>query len=347
MLPRLLPWLLWLALAIGFIAWSALRTFHIGRMVLPRAEAAAIAIAIVVVGSLLLAWAWLLGFTIAKRAGWTAARSWVEVGWVRAVLVALFALAVALYHYGRHLEPRWLATRTIELGAPASERVRLVVISDLHAESWRAPWSRLAERVNAAAPDAVVFLGDSLNRREGLATFRRALAAIRAPHKLAVRGNWDVWYWSDLDLLAGTGFRWLDDERVSLELRGQRVELTGLAYADERDGAAGQRLLAAAPRASWRVLLYHTPDLVYDVPAADLYLAGHTHGGQIAIPFYGAFVTLSRFGKRFERGLRRAGPTQIYVHPGIGVEPIIPFRLGVRPEVTLFLLGELPARERH
>jgi predicted MPP superfamily phosphohydrolase len=88
------------------------------------------------------------------------------------------------------------------------------------------------------------------------------------------------------------------------------------------------------------VLLYHTPDLAPQVPSADLYLAGHTHGGQISLPFFGALVTLSRHGKRFERGRVQVGRTVVYTNPGIGVEPAIPLRLGVPPEVTLVRLGE-------
>ena len=89
-------------------------------------------------------------------------------------------------------------------------------------------------------------------------------------------------------------------------------------------------------------LLHHTPDLVEQVPSAALYLAGHTHGGQVSLPGFGALVTLSRYGKRFERGMSRVGATTVYVTPGIGVEPIVPVRFGVRPEVSLLLLGEAP-----
>ncbi len=340
---RLIPLLLWAALALGFLAWATLRTHHVGRMILPRSEAAAIAITIVVAGSLLASWTWLLAWSAAKRLGLAQGRSWVDRPAARLTLLALLALALLLFAYGRLLEPRWLATRTLRLGgAPAAgeEAVRVAVISDLHTEGWRRPWSELAERVNALDPDLVLLLGDTINRPAGLPALQRALAAMRARHgKLAVRGNWDVWYWHELPLLEGTGFRFLDDERVSLAIRGQRLELAGLRYADERDGRRGEELLRAAAPGSWRVLLYHTPDLVTEVPSADLYLCGHTHGGQISIPFYGALVTLSKHGKRFERGLRREGRTTVYVHPGIGVEPIVPVRLGVRPEVMLFQLG--------
>jgi predicted MPP superfamily phosphohydrolase len=70
--------------------------------------------------------------------------------------------------------------------------------------------------------------------------------------------------------------------------------------------------------------------------SVDLYCAGHTHGGQIAVPSYGALVTLSRFGKRYEAGLYREKSTTLYVNRGIGMEGGVPrVRFWSRPELTV------------
>ena len=68
------------------------------------------------------------------------------------------------------------------------------------------------------------------------------------------------------------------------------------------------------------VLLYHKPDLAYAARdrQINLYLAGHTHGGQVRMPFYGAIFTNSRYGKNFEMGLYHLGQTDLYVSRGIG-----------------------------
>jgi predicted MPP superfamily phosphohydrolase len=245
------------------------------------------------------------------------------------------------------VEPRWVTVQEVGLGGvlPEDRRpVRIAVISDLHAEGDREPWSGLAEQVNSTDPDLILMLGDTLNRSRALPVLRRILRRMRASHgKYAVWGNWETWYWSRLPLLEGTGFSWLHRRRVTKRIHGQTVHLVGLPFGNKTKGARAERLLARAPR-GWRIFLYHTPDLVMEVPSADLYLAGHTHGGQVAIPLYGALVTLSRFGKRFERGLYRVEQTHLYVNPGIGVEPAVPVRLGVRPEVTLITLGSPPRR---
>jgi predicted MPP superfamily phosphohydrolase len=248
--------------------------------------------------------------------------------------------------------------RTVELGrAPqagaAAKRtarpVRVAVISDLHMDADREPFTSLADHVNGADPDLILLLGDTLNSPRGLKTLRRSLRRMRARHgKFAVRGNWEVWYWSRLSVLKGTGFSWLRGRQVTRTIRGTTVHLTGLDYSDNLSPqtlARTMRRLGAARPAGWRLFLYHTPDLAEQVPAAQLYLAGHTHGGQISVPLFGALVTLSRHGKRYERGLTALGWRRwIYVNPGVGVEPMVPLRLGVRPEVTLFELGQPPVQ---
>ena len=75
----------------------------------------------------------------------------------------------------------------------------------------------------------------------------------------------------------------------------------------------------------------------------DLYLAGHTHGGQLRLPVFGALVTASSFGKRYEMGAYREGRTVLYVSRGIGLEGLgLPrARFLSPPEITLFtLVGE-------
>ena len=88
-----------------------------------------------------------------------------------------------------------------------------------------------------------------------------------------------------------------------------------------RDRARLRSPLPGSPKA-FTVLLYHSPDLF--PPAAelgiDLHLAGHTHGGQLRLPLFGAIVTSSAFWKRYEAGLYRRDGATLYVSRGIGVE---------------------------
>ena len=191
--------------------------------------------------------------------------------------------------------------------------------------------------IAAENPDLVVFTGDSLNSPDGLPVFKDCLTKIaRIAPTFAVRGNWDAWYWSDLDLFGGTGAYELRSEAVKIDVRGTTLRVAGVPVGQESQIG---RVLDAIPGDEFRVFLYHYPDEIMEVAQgkADLYCAGHIHGGQIALPFYGALVTLSRLGKRFEAGLYRVGETWLYVSRGIGMEggrmPRV--RFCARPEVTV------------
>ena len=118
-------------------------------------------------------------------------------------------------------------------------------------------------------------------------------------------------------------------------MRGSEIWLAGVAVGNER---AVPRVLEQRPADIFAIFLHHYPDEIREVSrqGVDLYCAGHTHGGQVALPFYGALVTFSRFGKRYESGLYREGLTALYVNRGIGMEGgALRVRFCARPEITV------------
>ncbi len=160
----------------------------------------------------------------------------------------------------------------------------------------------------------------------------------------AVKGNWDAWYFRDLERFAGTGARELDGDHVSLDIGGVTVHVAGAAFdhAELVDAA-----VRALPADGLAIVFYHAPypDLVAPerAPRVDLFCAGHVHGGQVALPGYGALITLSRFGERFERGFYPDADGfgfPFYVSRGIGMEggstPRV--RFPSRPEVAVIEL---------
>lgn len=251
------------------------------------------------------------------------------------------AVVVGLLSFGwSFIEADWLSETHLEVRTkklPTGMKVRVVHLSDLHVDQSRPLFSRTVERVNALKPDLLVFTGDSLNAAEGFEPFRAVLSGINAPMgRYAVRGNHDVNLWHAFDLFGGG---------VATELRGQPIELDaapiaicGTPYSDEVELLD---CVKAADPSSFMIAAYHTPDLV-ERTAPDLYLAGHTHGGQVRTPLYGALVTLSRFDKKYEMGRYDVGPTTLFVSRGVGVEPHAPrIRFLCRPEIAVIdLVGE-------
>ncbi|HEV3122270.1 MAG TPA: metallophosphoesterase [Isosphaeraceae bacterium] len=260
----------------------------------------------------------------------------------RGAILGLAALGLLCVAYGYFVEPNWLDVTHARIAtpklAPGTRPLRIVHISDLHCEAKPRLEEKLPELIARERPDIIVFTGDSLNTREGLPVFRACLTKLAtiAP-TFVVRGNWDAWYWSDLDLFGGTGARELNGEAVRVTVGGTPLWVAGVAVESED---RIPKVLAAMPPEELQVFLFHYPDEIMQVAEhpVDLYCAGHIHGGQVALPFYGALLTLSKYGKRFEAGLYRVRSTWLYVNRGLGMEggPRAPrVRFCARPEVTV------------
>lgn len=251
----------------------------------------------------------------------------------RQIVFGLAALGLTCIAYGAMIEPYWPEVTYLRLKGPGLQRpVRLVHLSDLHCDTHPRLEPRLPGLIAEQHPDAIFFTGDSINTREGLPILRQFLTALaRIAPTFVVMGNWDSWYWSDVHLFEGTGVHELDGEVV----RCGELAVGGVAVEHE---ARLPQVLKSLQKTPFSVLLFHYPDLIYEVAGkTDLYLAGHTHGGQVALPLYGAFITHSKYGKRFESGLFQVQGTSLYVNRGIGMEggQMPRVRFCARPEITV------------
>jgi predicted MPP superfamily phosphohydrolase len=274
--------------------------------------------------------------------------------WARRIGIPLAGLGLLCFAYGYLVEPYSLEVTRVRIGSPrlpaGTRPIRLVLFSDLHSDPAPRLEEVLPEAIAAEKPDLIVFTGDAVNSMEALPVFRECLERIsRIAPTFAVEGNWDTRVFGGRDIYGGTGARLLDGGAARVEVEGADLWLAGVPVGGED---RLEMALAGVPAGACTVFLYHMPDLVYDVARrrVDLYCAGHTHGGQVALPFYGALMTLSRFGKRFEAGLFRVEDTWLYVNRGIGMEgghaPRV--RFCARPELTVIEIapGPGPAAER-
>lgn len=257
--------------------------------------------------------------------------------------------------YGRYIEPYWVEVNVHIVPTPALHDTpfRIVQISDLHCDTEVRNEEEMVRRIGRLKPDVIVATGDFLNDASALPLLKRTLSQLEAPlGKFAVTGNFEARRWSDLDLFAETGFRLLRQDTVSVTKDDETITISGLGF-DRADG--WPELLADLPEDRFQLFLYHMPDLIEDVAdtGVDLYLCGHTHGGQVALPLYGALITFSKFGKKYESGLYQVGDTMLYVNRGLGFEPrpAPPVRFCARPEIAVFDLvpakAPAPNEERH
>lgn len=291
----------------------------------------------VVVGEFIVLVVWL-----AERLGKDVSKSQFAQRKVRVAFTALSLVLMLCFLYGYFIEPHWIEVTHFTLPTPKLTRgtnLTLVHLSDLHSEGWGHNEQALPSIVNRYKPDFIFLTGDYLNNRKSIAAVRKLVRRLRAKQGIyAVMGNWDVWYFPDVSVFDKLPVQVLDGNGVRLKGKGGWIYIAGVSVSNEH--ALGRSLLGQQ-KGDLTVFLYHYPDLIDEVRRhhVDLYLAGHTHGGQIALPFYGALVTLSRYGKRYERGLYRVGRTILYVNRGIGIEGgFPPIRFCARPEVTVIHL---------
>ena len=114
-------------------------------------------------------------------------------------------------------------------------------------------------------------------------------------------------------------------------------------YEQDVDAMRLAQATVGLPVDTFTLLLYHSPDLIAHAAEQqiDLYLGGHTHGGQLRLPFYGAMFTSSMYGKQYEAGLFEKGDTRMYISRGVGFEGggMPRARFLCRPEIVSLELG--------
>ena len=267
---------------------------------------------------------------------------------LRGGLLAAGGLGVYAATHGRHQMEVVRRTILIRDLPDSFKGFRMVQISDLHLVEWTEPWflRRVVDEVNGLNADLVVMTGDFISAGprnvsvavRAMPVCAEVLKGLRCPEKLAILGNHDVQVDSGLVIrsLAANGIKTLVNQYTAVERGGDRIWLCGV----DDPGQSVPYLNAAIPvRPDGPVILMaHEPDYADLVqkhprfPLIDLMLSGHSHGGQVRLPFIGPLV-LPPMGNKYVMGLFRFGNMQLYVNRGIGTVSL-PFRFDCPPEIT-------------
>ena len=234
--------------------------------------------------------------------------------------------------------------RKLSLTISGWPKLRIAFLSDFHAGSHTGDATRLAAIVEEAAaqkPDLALYGGDFVNMqlfgggRIPPHVIAATLARLDAPlGRFAVLGNHDDTYGADAvaAALQHHGIAVLDDEQRILRHEGHEIALAGLPDA-RKLRPAGRALLSRLTHPT--IVLAHDPFWFAHVPAGPhLTLAGHTHGGQVRLPWIGAVTNASRAPLRWSLGHVVEEGRQLYVTSGIGTSGI-PLRIGVPPEFVV------------
>ena len=258
--------------------------------------------------------------------------------------------------YSGEVERHWVDVREVTIrlrNLPEAFRgFRIAQLADFHYGEFTEPTylRYVIAKTNALKPDLVTLTGDFVSSGPMVERISEQfgyhcaelLAKLKCPLRYAVLGNHDVMVNASAvtDALNSHGLPVLHNQSVPIERAGERIWLAGVA--DVLIGGLAN-MDAAVPVAAMRnhepvILMAHEPDFADEASKwpVDLMLSGHTHGGQVRIPFMPP-ADLPDLGKKYVEGRFNIGHLQLYVNRGIGTVGV-PFRFLCPPEITVITL---------
>lgn len=264
----------------------------------------------------------------------------------------LMVVGILIGFYSAYVEPHLLRVKQYDMKFEqvAGNPITVVQFSDTHVGDFftTEDLKKVVDKINEQQADLVLFTGDLMDNAAeydgSIDEIARILSKIKATNgKYAVFGNRDYGGGAERfyeDLMESAGFEVLVNSSRTLEVKGTTISLFG---AD--DALIGyynsNKTMQGISNDHLNLLLIHEPDLISDFLSypIDLATAGHSHGGQVYIPFYGPLLTTA-LAEDYVRGLYDFGnnrKTLLYVNTGIG-NTKVPFRLFNVPQISVFKL---------
>ncbi|WP_108670360.1 metallophosphoesterase [Peribacillus acanthi] len=263
-------------------------------------------------------------------------------------LISVLGAGISSKYYAEELEPKWIEITQQNLQFPnlpsSFSGLRAVLISDTHLGfQFQLPQLvQLIDKINKLHPDLIFFTGDLMDNPHTYIekkSISPILSKLKATYgKFCVYGNHDHGgYGSDiyLNIMKESGFIVLKNQATHImNDSGEKIFIAGVD-----DSMLGKpnlpQTIQNIPEDSFTLLLSHAPDFAetsskYPI---SLQLSGHSHGGQIQIPFYGALITPPQ-AKIYIEGLYEIKQMKLYVNRGLGTTRL-PYRFLSRPEITL------------
>lgn len=249
---------------------------------------------------------------------------------------SLIGVGLLILVYIAIIEPRWPEITHLSLTHGEAKRtIKIAHLTDLHTHGLGYIERQMFASLDAEKPDAIVITGDMATPGGTEMGYASVLKNLKAPMGVYfVKGNHDHWHPIPNKEELFTQFQITD-------LTNDRKEITPgvtlFGFDDEVTGKPELNILDQVFESSFNIALFHSPSFVSKVAGrVHLALAGHTHGGQIVLPFYGPLWLPKGTGK-YIAGLYQEKKTKLYVSRGLG-NSIFPIRMNCRPEITYFTI---------
>jgi uncharacterized protein len=250
-------------------------------------------------------------------------------------IIFLFtAIVFSLYSF--LFEPQWIEVTHHYIKAPIEKNLKIVQISDLHTKGLGIVEEKMLKIIDEIGPDIIVLTGDISSPGSTASDYFDVLSRLKSSQGIYfVNGNWE--YWASIvgfnDLLSKIGIINLDNANIKIS-----KNLWLIGFDDALEGEPNAiRAFKKVPKTSYKIGIFHTPiyfDSIHD--QVNLALSGHTHGGQVKLPFLPPFW-LPNGSSNYVSGWFKKGKSSMYVSRGIGMS-ILPLRLFCRPEIAVFHL---------
>ena len=269
--------------------------------------------------------------------------------------VSITLIIVALWSWTIFIEPYLFLEKSdvsiqSEKFPDGFQNIKIAIVSDFHIgrgplEKWRA--ERILKAVNAQEPDIILFLGDytngyfyqsSLTTQELTEYLSRFSARIG---KFGVLGNHDIAYGEDLimKVLADSSITLLRNSNAFVSTPHGDIYIAGINDALTSNHYSYSAALNGIPHDAPVIFLTHVPVAVREVPKfVDVVLAGHTHGGQLRLPFIGNIFPLKHSPREIVAGLSKYEGHQIFTSRGLGTSRF-PVRFFCPPEFTILRIS--------
>jgi uncharacterized protein len=250
--------------------------------------------------------------------------------WLLFVCAAL--LAFILIVDATQIEPYWIEVTHHSIAAPLNTPITIAHLTDIHTSGLGRREEKMLQILDAERPDLIVITGDAINTKFDYSGLSEVLRNLHAPLGVwIVRGNHEAWWpiSNARDYYAEAGVRLLWNEKAEVAPGIWLIGIDDLFAGKPDDGA-----FDGLPDTAYRIAMFHSPSYFDRIAGrCDLAFSGHSHGGQVRLPFLGPLWTPPFVG-RYVAGWFEQKGTRMYVSRGVGTS-IADVRFLCRPEIAI------------
>ena len=267
-------------------------------------------------------------------------RNHIKLAVLYKIIITGFIAGALCLLWGFLIEPNLLFIKKYQIKSAKLSRLKVVFISDIHAskrDSGRI--EKIVEKSNLQKPDLIILGGDFINGHSEKSSLSvdiiaKKLSKLEARYGIfSVLGNHD-WYLDGHAVrheLEKVGIIVLENENTIVNINGTAVTIAGIADDTTRKPDIDKTLKGSSDTI---IFITHSPDVFPNISKdTEIVLAGHTHGGQVVIPFYGAPITNSFYGQKYRYGLVNENNKTMIITGGIGTS-VLPVRFFAPPEIV-------------